>query len=217
MGNRQSVVREAARFAEWVLREVGRELRVARLIAGMTQGQVAGVLGTSISHVSRIEHGLIKGVGLVALSRHAAVVGLKPWIKLYPVVGRPLDRAQLALFAKFRERIAVTWQVILEAPMPIPGDLRAADALLTIARCRCMIEIITRLADFQAQVRMAHRKQRDIGASRLILVVAGNDTNRRALRDAGVAARDAFPLDTKATLAALASGVDPGADGLVLL
>lgn len=217
MANRQSILRDAARFGDWALREVGRELRVARLIAGITQRQVATGLGKSTSHVSRVEHGLIKGVGLVQLSRHAAVVGLKPWIRLYPAVSRPLDQAQLALFARFRERIAATWQVVLEAPMPISNDLRAADALLVIPGCRCMVEIITRLADFQAQLRSAHRKQRDIGATRLILVVAGNDTNRRALRDAGIAVRDAFPLDTKATLRALAAGVDPGADGLVLL
>jgi hypothetical protein len=51
----------------------------------------------------------------------------------------------------------------------------------------------------------------------LILVVAANATNRRALLQAGAAADDAFPLGTKATLRALAAGIDPGADGLVLL
>lgn len=217
MANRQSFAREAARFGQWLLREIGRELRVARLISGMTQSQVAARLGTSISHVSRVEHGLIRGFGFVELSRHAAVVGLKPWIRLYPMVARPLDSAQLALFAKFRERIGTAWRVIVEAPMPIAGDLRAADALLVRPGCRCMIELITRLADFQAQLRSAHRKQRDIGADRLILVIAGNTTNRRTLRDAGAAVREAFPLDTKVTIRALAAGEDPGADGLVLL
>ena len=101
--------------------------------------------------------------------------------------------------------------------MPIQGDLRAADALLVGAGVRCMVEAITRLADFQAQVRAAHRKQRDIGAERLILVIAGTTTNRRALADAGSAVRDAFPLDTKSTMRALGAGVDPGGDGIVLI
>jgi hypothetical protein len=154
---------------------------------------------------------------LRALSVHAAALGLKPWIALYPRVARPLDHAQLALFARFRERIATSWQITIEATMPIKGDLRAADALLIGAGIRCMVEVITRLADFQAQVRAAHRKQRDIGADRLILVIAANATNRRSLADAGTAVRDAFPLGTKATLRALGAGVDPGADGIVLL
>lgn len=217
MANRQSPTREAGRFGAWLLREIGRELRVARLIAGMTQYQVAEQLGRSISHVSRVEHGLLNMIGIVQVTKHAAVVGLKPWVRLYPVVARPLDNAQLALLARFRERISNAWKVTLEAPMPLPGDLRAADALITINGCVCIVELITRLADFQAQLRSAQLKKRDLHAMRLIFVVAANATNRRSLHQAGAAVRDAFPLDTKATLRALAEGRDPGADGLVLL
>ncbi len=217
MANRQAILRDAVRFGGWLLRDAGRELRVARLAAGMTQAEVGAALGASHSHVSRVELGQIKGYGLKDLCRHAAVVGLKPWLALYPRVARPLDRAQLQLLARFRPRISSSWKVMLEATVPIQGDLRAADALLIGDGVRCMVEVITRLADFQAQLRAAHRKQRDIGAERLIFVVAGTTTNRRALAEAGSAVRDAFPLDTKATLHALAAGVDPGADGLVLL
>lgn len=101
--------------------------------------------------------------------------------------------------------------------MPISGDLRAADALLAIPGCRCVVEVITRLADFQAQLRSARRKVRDLRAHRLILVLAGTDTNRRAIRDAGSAVDTAFPIRTKQALDLLARGVDPGADALILL
>jgi hypothetical protein len=183
----------------------------------MTQREVGAALGASHSHVSRVELGQNKGYGLTDLCRHAAVVGLKPWVALYPRVARPLDHAQLQLLARLRSRISSSWKVVLEATVPVQGDLRAADALLIGAGVRCMVEVITRLADFQAQLRAAHRKQRDIGAERLIFVVAGTTTNRRAVAEAGSAVRDAFPLDTKATLRALAAGIDPGADGLVLI
>ncbi|MDQ3691715.1 MAG: helix-turn-helix domain-containing protein [Chloroflexota bacterium] len=217
MANRQSIQRDATRFADWILREIGRELRVARLIAGQRLADVAEILGTSISHVSRVEHGLIKGIGIPALTRHSAVVGLKPYMRLYPSVSRPLDRAQLALIARFRERLADSWQVLLEAPMPIAGDLRAADALIAIPECRCMVEVITRLADVQAQLRSARVKQRDLEADRLIFVVGGTTTNRRAIRDAGAVLADAFPLSTKDALLRLGAGVDPGANALILL
>lgn len=217
MANRQSRIGEAARLADWVLREIGREFRVARILGGMKQGQVAAILHTSISHVSRVEHGLIKGVTIPQLYRHAAVVGLKPYIKLFPLVARPMDHAQLALFARFRERIGDAWHVIVEAPIPIPGDLRAADALLSIPGCRCLVEVITRLADLQAQLRSARRKVRDLEADRLIFVVLGTETNRRTLRDAGRAADDAFPLRTKEALQRLAESVDPRADALIML
>lgn len=186
-------------------------------MSGATQAQVAAVLGISRSHVSRVEHGLIMGIGIPDLSRHAAAVGLKLWVKLYPTVTRPMDMAQLTVFGRFRERISPSWQVVVEAPMPQAGDLRAADALVSIPGCRMIVEVITRLADFQAQLRAAHRKQRDLGADRLILVVAANTTNRRALRDAGPAVADAFPVETKAALRAMAAGIDPGSDALIVL
>jgi transcriptional regulator with XRE-family HTH domain len=217
VANRQSILREATRLGEWLVVEIGRELRVARITSGMTLANVAAILGTSISHVSRVERGLIRGIGLRALTRHAAAVGLKPYVRLYPAISRPMDRAQLALFARFRDRLATTWRIQLEVPIPRAGDLRAADALLTIPGCTVMVEVITRLADLQAQLRAARLKQRDLGADRLVFVVLGSGTNRQALQAAGAAVRDAFPLDTKAVLRHLAAGTDPGADGLVLL
>lgn len=217
MGNRQSIQRDALRSANWILREIGRELRVARIITGKRQADVASIIGTSIAHVSRVEHGLIRGIGIPALSRHAAVVGLKPYVRLYPAISRPMDRAQLALFARFRARLGAAWQITVEAPMPIPGDLRAADALIRIPSCRCMVEVITRLADVQAQLRAARIKQRDLGVDRLVFVVAGTTANRRTIREAGSVLTDAFPLHTREALLRLGAGADPGADTLVLL
>lgn len=217
MANRQSVLRESARLGNWILLELGRELRVARLMAGMRQVDVAAPLRMSISHVSRVEHGLIKGIGIPQLTRHAAVVGLKPWFRLFPAISRPMDSAQLALFARLKARLHGAWQIQLEVPMPRVGDLRAADAVLTSGSCRCMVEVITRLADVQAQLRSARLKQRDLSADRLILVVAASATNRRAVRFAEEAIRSALPLDTKLALRHLAAGTDPGADALILL
>jgi transcriptional regulator with XRE-family HTH domain len=217
MANRQSVAGEASRFAQWLLRDAGRELRVARLVAGMTQREVGMTLRRAPSHVSRVEHGAIPGIGLHQLSRHAAAVGLKPYLRFYPVAARPLDRAQLDLIARFRARLASSWTVVLEAPMPATGDLRAADALIAIPGCRIVVEAITRLADVQAQLRSARRKVRDLDADRLVFVVAATSANRRAVADAGGATRDAFPVGARTALRRLADGRDPGGDALILV
>ncbi len=201
----------------WTLRNVGRELRVARLMAGMTQGAVGVRLGRAGSHVSRVEHGLIPGLTMAQLHRHAAIVGLKPWINLYPAVARPLDHAQLALLGAFRMRLHPAWRVELEVPMPITGDLRAADAVISISGTRFVVEAITRLADFQSQVRAARRKVRDLEGNRLIFVVAATRTNRMVLRDAGRSVEDAFPVGMRTALAGLKEGTDPGGDALLLL
>ena len=133
-------------------RDVGRELRLARVLAGLTQREVADRLGRARSHVSRVEHGRMPTLNLTHLATHAALVGLKPWLRLYPAIGRPLDAGQLALFERLRSRLAASWSVRLEVPMPGSADLRAADVTLSIPGCICVVELITRVADFQAQV-----------------------------------------------------------------
>ena len=101
--------------------------------------------------------------------------------------------------------------------MPIAGDLRAADAVASIPGCRIVIELITRLVDFQAQSRAAMLKQRDLQADRLMLVVLGSNANRRALRSAGGSLLATFPIATRDALAALADGRDPGGNAVALL
>ena len=77
--------------------------------------------------------------------------------------------------------------------------------------------MITRLADLQAQVRAAQLKARDIGATRLVIVATGTHANRRALADARPSLVQSFELDTRAVVAALAAGRDPGRDAFILL
>jgi hypothetical protein len=128
-----------------------------------------------------------------------------------------MDAPQLALLNRFRARIAAIWRWEQEVPVPIEGDLRAVDARITAGGSTIVIEAITRLADVQAQTRAAQLKRRDIGAQRLILLLAATAANRRAVREAGPALAGAFPITTRATLDALAAGRDPGGDALLFL
>jgi transcriptional regulator with XRE-family HTH domain len=217
MANRVSALRAAADTGNWLLRDIGRELRVARIVGGKTLAEVARLIGKSASWVSRVERGRIAAIRMTDLTRHAAAVGLKPWIRLFPLGPRILDAPQLALLQRFLERIGHAWGIALEVPVGIAGDMRAADALLTNGSCRCMVEVITRLADFQAQLRSLRRKQRDLGADRLILVLLASTTNRGVLAEIGPAVANEFPVGTREALKRLAEGVDPGGDCLVLL
>lgn len=201
----------------WLRRALGGELRLARILSGFTQAQVARRLGKSRSYVSRAENGLVATLSIADLTRHAAIVGLTLYARLFPAGRRVMDGPQLALLERFRSRLSAVWKVELEVPMPIAGDLRAADALISIPGCRCMVEVITRLADFQAQLRSAHRKQRDLSADQLVFVVLGSTTNRRVVREAAGAIADAFPLSTKAALSILSAGDKLEADALIVL
>lgn len=101
--------------------------------------------------------------------------------------------------------------------VPVAGDRRAADALLHLGPSTVMVEAITRLADVQAQVRAILLKGRDLSVERIVLVVAATHANRRVLRMAGDVMASTFPLSTKQTVQALAQGVEPAGNGVVLL
>lgn len=101
--------------------------------------------------------------------------------------------------------------------MPLEGDLRAADCVAIVTGATILIELIMRLADYQAQSRAALLKQRDLPADRCVLVIANTRANRSALREAEAAARASFPLRTRDVLRALSGGLAPGANGIVLL
>jgi transcriptional regulator with XRE-family HTH domain len=208
---------EAKRLARWQLVESGREIRVARVTAGMTQAQVGGVVGCSASTVSRIEHGLVRTLSVVRLIQLAAAVGLKAWVRTFPLGRRPLDAPQLALLETFNGRLHPSFTHELEVVVPIAGDLRAADEVIRNAAVSCAIEAVTRFADAQAQTRSGKAKQRDLGCDRLVMVVLGSHANRRAIRDAGPMLREAFPIPTRSALAALSAGRDPGGDCLIVI
>jgi hypothetical protein len=89
--------------------------------------------------------------------------------------------------------------------------------MLLGAGCRIAVEVITRLRDLQAQIRAAQLKQRDLGADRLIIVIAGTHANRAAMASARSTLLATFELDTRRVLAALANGDDPGRDSFIAL
>ena len=197
--------------------EIGDQLRTGRHVLGLTQTHVAGSLRISQSEVSRRERGRSTSLAGRELTRHAAAVGLRLSIKLWPVGGGVRDAAQARYIAAFVARVGRSWKVILEAPIPIAGDLRAVDVVLKSSSLLIAVEVITRLADVQAQIRAARLKARDIGAGRLILVVAGTHANRAALGTVRASLVESFDTDTRRILGELAAGRDPGRDGVVIL
>jgi hypothetical protein len=136
---------------------------------------------------------------------------------VYPEGAAIRDAAQIALIRRLRDRLGhkVAWA--FEVPIPIAGDLRAFDAVLTVADGRVGLEFYTRLADVQAQLRQVHLKQRDAGLERVVVVLRATVANRRAIRAAGPAIIDLFPGSTRRVMAALEQGRLPETNGFVLL
>ena len=208
---------DARRLWARLARELGDQLRTRRRILGVTQARLGGKIGVSQGEVSRRELGRSRGLMGESLAVHAAAVGLKVSVKLWPVGGGIRDAAQTRYVAAFVARVGRLWRVVLEAPIQLAGDLRAVDVLLVRGDVRIAVEVVTRLADLQAQIRSFQLKARDIGATRLIVVVAATHANRRVLAEVRVTLVAGFDLDSRRLLADLAGGRDPGRDGILML
>lgn len=201
---------------DYLARRIGREARQLRRAANLSQAQLAGAIGVSRGWVCAFELGRLRGIDLRKTTLVFLHLGHKVVVNTYPT-GEPLrDAGQIRLLQRFNARISPAWTRRFEAVMPIAGDLRAWDELLS-GPVRIGVEAETRPADLQAFSRSMDSKLRDSGVDRMILVVGSTNANRALVRTHIGALRQTFPLDTRQTLDALAKGRDPGANALVIL
>jgi transcriptional regulator with XRE-family HTH domain len=200
---------------------LSRELRQAgldaRLNLGLTQSSVASILGMSRSKLARWERNEQPDPTIPDAAAWLGVLGVDLVLKTYPG-GAPLrDSAHARLVNRFLELIPPTVARQLEAPIPIPRDLRAWDVLLTLDAARVGVTAETRLRDWQELLRRERRKARDTPVDHILLVLADTHSNRRAVEDAGAMLRTELPLDGRAIRPALRRGQDPGGSGLLFL
>ena len=215
MPTRERRVDRGTRQAGVLLRTAATELRDARIAAGVSQGLVAAAAGLSRAELSRIERAAAPWMAVSTLCRLAAVVGLQPSLRLYPVASPLRDQAHRDLLERLRTHLAagLTWRT--EVPLPIAGDLRAWDAVISGPTWRVAVEAETRLRDARALARKIELKRRDAGIETVILLVANTRNNRYILETSGSSLIESFPLAGRHVLAALESGRRPEASGIV--
>ncbi len=217
MPTRERLRTQGNRIGRGLVSNSGREVRQLRRAAGLTQQQLAAAIDSSRQFISRLELDRVRGdVGIALLATTYAVLGHRLTLKAFPV-GEPLrDAAQLHLLDRFEARLASLWRRTREAVMPIAGDLRAWDLLLS-GPAKIGIEAVTTLTDLQAIERSIQAKQRDSGVQFVVLLVSGTHRNRQVLATHRASLRQRFPLGTREVLAALAAGRSPGGSGIVVL
>ena len=199
-----------------LLRRVGDELHGARMAAGLSSRAVGALAGISHVQVIRIERGLAPHVRIETLATLASALGHELSLRIHPIGPPVRDKAHVALLQRFAARLGpdIAWQT--EVPVPLPGDLRSADGLAAGRDFDAIVEAETRLHDVQATERRLRAKQRDLDTTHAILLVADTRHNRGVIA-AIPELRRQFPVGTRACLAALRAGRDPGADCLVIL
>lgn len=217
MGSAERTLDRATRRAERNVRDLGSELRVARVTRGLSQEFVASALGVSAATVSRLERGASDDASVLMLHRAAAVVGLELSARLF-AGGQPLrDGAHVSLLERLRVHLGpgLTWRT--EVPLPIVGDQRAWDALIRAATFRMGVEAETRPTDAQALDRRLALKQRDGGVDHVCLLLADTRHVRAVIRLYGDQLRASFPVPGRAALGTLERGGDPGGSTVILL
>lgn len=209
-------VDRGARRGRYLLGRTATELLTARRAAGISQRELGRQVRVSHTKIGRAERGEPGQLTIELAAKMAAVLGLQFNATLHPDGDPVRDAAHLALLERFRARMTSNLRWRTEVPVPIEGDRRSADAVVDGPGVEALIEAETRIDDVQALERRVNAKQRDMGVGRVILLVADTRHNRAVVSEVP-ALRTRFPVSTRACLAALARGHDPGADALVFL
>lgn len=196
---------------------IGDELREARLTAGLSQREVAELVGVSHAQVSRVELAQSERVPYQTLAVIGAALGLDVSIRAFPS-GEPIrDAAQVGLLGRLHSCLAPSLGWRTEVPIRLPRDRRAWDAEIRGLDWRAVVDAESRLRDVQALARRVTVKARDDEADLVILLVAATRHNRHVVRLAAPDLAGTFPAAGRAILTALTSGARPPASGVVLL
>lgn len=205
----------AIRVAQEDEARVRADLGRARRGAGISREVVGLACGLSRSAIERMEAGARRST-VRELAAFGAAVGLDVRLRAYPA-GDPIrDAGQIRLLQRVRVRLHPDLRWSTEVPLPIDGDRRAWDALIRGDAWRIAVEAETVLDDLQATERRLALKRRDGGEDHVILLVADTRRNRHALASSPGAFAD-LALRTRDILAAVGTGRNPGAGGIVIL
>ena len=198
-----------AERAHRIIIELGRDIRDARRLAGLSQDRVGRSAGISHTHLSRIERGRVPNLSISLAARIAAAVGLDLSVRTFPGGIRIRDVGQVRLLARFRAMVGpgITWRS--EVPVAGFGDPRAWDQVMAAGDRRAGVEAEVRIHDWQALDRKISLRQRDSGIQVVLLVLADTRHNRAVLREIGPDATARFPESSRAALTALRNGSLP--------
>jgi transcriptional regulator with XRE-family HTH domain len=189
---------------------------VARRGSGLSLDAIGAACRVAGSTAARTASGATANPDLRLLAAMSAAVGLELRLRAYPAGDAIRDRGQQRLLDRLRARLGPRLRWRTEVALPIEGDLRAWDAVITGDGWQIAVEAETVLDDLQALERRVALKQRDGGLDHVILLVADTRRNRRTLL-AAPGAFGGFSRDSRPILGAIHRGSDPDTNGIVVL
>jgi transcriptional regulator with XRE-family HTH domain len=202
-------------------RRVIRELREARLVAGLSQSAVAREIGFDPSTMWRLEADLLPDVTVVRMSEIASVLGYEVSVGLHPTGDPVRDKGQLACGRRFDAVLSDRWRVTDETLLPGAGEQRSWDKLLRLvdATPRYLVgaDIESRAWDVQAIVRRTRARERDGQVDHILIVLADTAHNRRIVDELRAGLGPDYATGSRRLLRALRMGERLIGSGVVLI
>jgi transcriptional regulator with XRE-family HTH domain len=216
VATRETRKQRGRRRAQELVRAVVSELRQERQTANLSQRAVAAELGWHQSALNRLERFDFENVSTIRLVEIAAVLGFDVSIRLHRV-GDPIhDRASQGLIGRFLRAVSANYRVTREALLPSGGQ-RSWDVLLRLATLLVGVELVTRVRDVQALVRLIRLRERDGGVDHVLLVLSDSAHNRAMLRQLIDALGPRFMTPPRQILDALRAGQPVPGSGVMLM
>ena len=217
MATWQRLLDRGSELGHAALERIGRELREARRDRGLSLEAAAHAAGISRAELSRIELGRSPMVPYLTLARCAAVVGLDLSSRLYPGARVLRDAAHASLLTDFRTGLHRSVRWATEVPLPIRGDLRAWDGLVSGTDWRFGVEAETGPRDSQALNRRLQLKARDGEVDGVLLVLRDSKANRAFARESAVELGPTFRQPGARALELLRAGASPGGSAIIFV
>jgi transcriptional regulator with XRE-family HTH domain len=217
MASHEKPADRGARRARVTCIELGRAVHDARVDRGLSLADVGSAVGLSAASISRTERGLSPNMSIAAVAQLLEVVGLEFSGRAFPGSGPIRDAAHIRLLAAFRARLHRSVRWATEVPLPILGDQRGWDAMISIPAWRYGVEAETSPRDAQALDRRIQLKARDSSVDGVILLMPDTRAARLFLHDAGGHLRATFPIPGRRALELVGAGVDPGGSSIVMV
>lgn len=215
--------RRGRRRASDLLARFGAELRIARRTAGLTQRQLATIVGVSQPFVSLVELGLRRPNWSTSCAM-AFAVGHDLSVRLFQGSGLGLrDSGQFEAVRRIAAEAHASWHARMEHPVSrSSGDRRAADLVLIGTDEVIHVEVERGIVDFQAQLRACQLKRAALSEVldqpvRLVVAVPSTRRMREKVSALQPALRIALPMRSTAVWRSIRTGMALGGDGLLFL
>lgn len=196
--------------------DTGDQIRVLRLDAGVTQSELATIVGVDRSYIPRIEAGMARP-SVAVLTAIGVALGADLSVRFFPGSGPRLhDPFQAVMVEAILRELDTRWAVALEVPVGQPRR-GVIDLVITDRHHGLLVavEVHSQIQRLEQQIRWANEKAEALRVARpgstvsTALILRSSAATRDIARASEATFGAAYPARTADVVLALTSGTQP--------